>query len=288
MRVATNLVTRLTITLLVGLSSTIVIAGQERTDTKSEPPRVIGIPRIDRDYRAPARTVLPTSRLRWVNEFEPDSSEKKLLMVDPSDETTFAQILAQPGTGIIRLLPFYSNRGVVSVAEPEAYRRPGFTYFAATYSFSKRKHGSCLNGWHVSLGLGWAELRLKDGILGAAITEDSMGLMVRLGDVPLESVTIQTAGVAELNNLTPPADHIAAKTIFENSLRGVKVGEFTYGSRIPANLNATYALRSTMRGRADVLVAFRVVRKDSDGNITLLWKKLKDFPKPSWKKKDKK
>lgn len=229
------------------------------------------------------RGLTPRTRLTWVNEFEPNSSEKGLLSVDVADEARFADLLAQPNTGIVRLLPLSSQGRVVSVSQPEAYRRPGFTYFAATYSFSKRKHGNCLNGWHGNPRMGWAELRLKEGILGTAIMEDSVGLMVRLGDVPLDTITVQTAGVADLDNLKPPTDQVAARNISENSLRGIKVGEFTYSSLIPANLNTTYVLRSTMRKRADILVAFRIVQSDSDG-LTLLWKKLKEYPKPSWKK----
>ena len=135
--------------------------------------------------------------------------------------------------------------------------------------------------------MGWAELRLKEGILGTAITEDSVGLMVRLGDVELDTVTVQTAGVADLDDFKPPADYVAARNMRENSVRGVKVGEFTYSSFIPANRNTTYVLRSTMRKRADILVAFRIVQSDSNG-ITILWKKLKEYPKPSWKKRDQK
>lgn len=284
----TNRLSRLTLTLLIGLSASLGVAAQEEKTPPVVRPRVMGIPRIDRSTREPVSTISPASRLKWFKEFEPSSDEKKLLKVDPEDEAQFAQLLAQPDTGIVRLLPSYSQGRVVSAAEPEAYRRPGFTYFAATYSFSKRKHGNCLSGWQGSPILGWAEVRLKDGIFAAAIMEDSVGLMVRLGDVPLESVTSQTAGVAELARLIPPADHVAAKTMFENGLRGVKVGGFIYSSRIPADLDTTYALRSTMRRRADVLVSFRVVRKDSDGSITLLWKKLKDYPKPSWKKREQK
>lgn len=39
-------------------------------------------------------------------------------------------------------------------------------------------------------------------------------------------------------------------------------------------------LRSVSYGDADTFVAFRVLRKDSDGSYVLLWKTLKKFPKP--------
>ena len=44
----------------------------------------------------------------------------------------------------------------------------------------------------------------------------------------------------------------------------------------------TYALRSTSNKRADVLVGFRVVRVEENGSLTLIWRKLKVYPKPSW------
>jgi hypothetical protein len=220
-----------------------------------------------------------------VNEFEPDSSEKKQLQVDPSDEQRYAQILEQPYTGIIRLLTYYPRERVVSVNSPEAYRRPGFGSFASMYSFSKRKHGFALNGWRTEPNQGWAEVRLKDGILQTGIMEESIGLMVRLGDVPLESVTPRTKGVDELDDYVPPANHAEARTMFEASIRGIKVGDFLYSSSIPGTSNTTYALRSVMNRRADILVGLRLVRKDADGSITILWKKLKDYPKPSWKRK---
>lgn len=277
---------RLAITIFICFGSTFSVCAQMPIDIFSERPKM-SAPSLERRVRMSERAVPPRTRLTWVNEFEPNSTEKGLLSVDLSDEARFADLLAQPNTGIARLLPLSSQGRVVSVSQPEAYRRPGFTYFAATYSFSKRKHGNCLNGWQGNPRMGWAELRLKEGILATAIMEDSVGLMVRLGDVQLDTVTVQTAGVTELDSFNPPPDSVSAKNMSENSLRGVKVGEFTFSSRIPANLNTTYVLRSTMRKRADVLVAFRIVQSDSDG-ITILWKKLKEYPKPSWKKKDQK
>ncbi len=275
---------RLAITFFICLCALLSVQAQNPIDIFSERPK-LSAPSLERSVRMSGRPVTPRMRLTWVNEFEPNSTERGILSVDPSHEARFAELLAQPNTGIVRLLPLPSQGRVVSVSQPEAYRRPGFTYFAAMYSFSKRKHGNCLNGWHVNPGMGWAELRLKEGILGTAITEDSVGLMVRLGDVQLDTVTVETAGVADLDILKPPIDSVGARNMAENSLRGIRVDEFTYSSLIPANLNTTYVLRSIMRKRADILVAFRVVQSDSDG-ITILWKKLKQYPRPSWKKKD--
>jgi hypothetical protein len=219
----------------------------------------------------------------WVSEFRPNSEEKLLLTVDPEDQQKFAEILAQPDTGMFRLLPFYPSRRVVSVDDPEASRRPGFGNFASSYSFTKKKHGVAVNGW-ANADWGWAELKLRDGIVSAGFMRSAIGIIVRLGDLPLESVGLQTPGVAELANYNPPADYDSASIALRNAAIGVQMNGFIFRSRMPATLNITYALRSTMNGRADVLVCFRVVRRDDDGGLTILWKKLREYPKPHWKK----
>ena len=280
----TNLLSRLMLTLLIGFSASLDVAGQEGKAETTTRPRVMGIPRTDRVSTTPAIPTTPALGLNWIKEFEPSSSEKKLLMVDAESETRFAKFLAQPDTGIIRLLPYESGR-VVSAAEPEGYRRPGFAYFAATYSFSRRKHGYGLSGWHRAPFMGMAELKLTDDTLNTGFMEDSVGVMIRLGNVPLEFLTLQTEGVRQLAAMLPPADQATPMVLPESSRRGIDVNSFKFVSNLPATLNTTYALRSTLNRRADVLVCFRIVQRAPDGGITILWKKLKTYPKPSWQRK---
>ncbi len=45
----------------------------------------------------------------------------------------------------------------------------------------------------------------------------------------------------------------------------------------------TYALRSTSYHRKDVLVVFRAIRKDEDGIITIVWKRLRTGAPPELK-----
>jgi hypothetical protein len=63
--------------------------------------------------------------------------------------------------------------------------------------------------------------------------------------------------------------------------QGVHSGDWVYKSRETAEAGHTYALRSVNYETSDVLVAFRVVRKDEDGSMVLLWKLLKKYPKPT-------
>src|SRR6185436_6288274 len=223
----TNLAIRFMLTLLFGLSASLSVAAQETKEETAIRPRVMGIPRINRTATTPAVPNTPPAGLRWIKEFEPSSLEKKLLMVDAEEAKRFAEFLAQPDTGLVRLLPYESER-VVSAAEPKGYRRPGFAYFAATYSFSKRKHGYGLSGWQQFPFMGTAELNLTDDLLNAGFMEESVGLMVRLGDVPMEVVTLETGGVRQLAAMSPPADHATAKALPERNRRGIEMNGFQF------------------------------------------------------------
>jgi hypothetical protein len=49
---------------------------------------------------------------------------------------------------------------------------------------------------------------------------------------------------------------------------------------LPLRSNSTYLVRSINYSDSDVLVAFRVVRVDTDGSAILLWKSLATFAIP--------
>jgi len=228
--------------------------------------------------------IAPTVRRNvWVSEYEPNTLEKKLLEPSTEDGQQFADFLRLSDTGLIRMYP-PGRRRVVSLADLATGRRPGFGAYASLYSFSKQKHGNGLNGY-VDPRLGWGELRLINSRFITGFTGEALGVLVALGDVPLEIVTPETYGVDGLNNITPPADYFEAASLSRRNRAGFALERFRYGSSLPVAPNMTYVLRSTSNKRADVLVGFRVVRVDDGGGVTLLWRKLKTYPKPSWKRR---
>jgi len=217
----------------------------------------------------------------WVDEYEPNAAEKLLLVPSPEIEEQFADFLRLPDTGLIRMYP-PGRRRVVSLTDLASGRRPAFGMYASLYSFSKQQHGNGLNGW-VDPRLGWAELKLFNGRFITGITGEGLGVLVALGDVPLESVTPDSYGVTGLTNITPPADYFEAASLSRRNRAGFALERFRYGSSLPVVENMTYVLRSTSNKRADILVGFRVVRVDENGSVTLPWRRLKSYPKPSWK-----
>lgn len=187
--------------------------------------------------------------------------EAILLAPAPGDRRRYAEFLAQPGTGLVRLLPREKWDSKLSTRGGGAY-----------YSFARLTHEYGY-GSDISLEQDY----LSVGGFGGA----SFGFIVSLGDVPLENVTGETDGVRFLSEYQTPAAEKEARATHMKTYDGVHSGEWVYRSRVPAEAGQTFAIRSINYDTSDVLVAFRVVRKDEDGSVILLWKMLKKYPKPT-------
>jgi len=229
--------------------------------------------------------ILPVIRRdAWVSEYRFTSEEKRLLKPATSDQQRFSSFLQLPDTGLVRIHPWGKRHRVVSLDELGDGRSPQFSLHASLFSFSKNKHGNGLNGF-VDPRLGWAELKLGEGKFFAGVTGESLGVLVALGDTPLETITPESTGVVRLSNIIPPADYLEASVLSKRNRAGFEMDKFNYGSSLPVLSNTTYVLRSTSNRRADLLVSFRVTRVDPDGSVTILWRKLRTYPKPSWKRR---
>ena len=251
----------------------------------AQEPRIAPIPsRPLPERRSRDVQLLPRARRDvYVSEYHPSKSEKKLLAPSPEDLQTFAELLRLPDSGLVRIFPAGPWR-VVSVDQLETKQTPEFIHFASRYSFTKTKHGQSLQGY-VDPGLGWAEIKFEAEMLTAGFTRSSVGLLVSLGDVPLQTITEATPGVTAIADFNGPRDYLEERNYILACREGFELKGFVYRSSLPATVNNTYVLRSINNKRADILVALRIVRADENGSLTLLWKKLKVNPKPSWKRK---
>ena len=174
---------------------------------------------------------------------ELETLENLLLAPSEEDKSNHADFLSQPDTGLIRLLPrekydsatYRKNKKGITLTGAGAY-----------YSFARKTHE-----WGHGNDIG-----LEQGNLS---TFGRYGMLTLLGDVPLESVTLET-----------PAAQALATPLSTDKARN--------RSMLPMKLNSTYVLRSSDDTRSDVLVAFKVVRIDTDGSVIILWKLLKNFP----------
>jgi hypothetical protein len=186
--------------------------------------------------------------------------EATLLAPADEDRKAHAEFLALPDTGLVRLLPREKWDGKLSTRGGGAY-----------YSFAQLTH---------EYGYG-SDVELQQGHLGVGFAGADFGFMLSLGDVPLEGVTEESEAVRFMASFQTPAPEPEARKA-QRQFAGVgsQSGQWTYKNRLPAVEGQTYALRSVNYRYSDVLVAFRVLRKDTDGSVVLLWKLLKKYPKP--------
>ncbi|MBX7173430.1 MAG: hypothetical protein K1X72_20850 [Pyrinomonadaceae bacterium] len=217
----------------------------------------------------------------------PTAAQMKILAPSNDDLARYSAFLSQKKTGIFRIFPVLDcgDSRIIQAGSPCVDAIPLSSY----YSFRKKNYSP------QSL----ADLELRDSKL---VTNGKLanGIMVSLGDVPIESITLATLEVARLTDfpfVKSEQELSARSTQLQN---GIKVGDFLYSSSLPVIENNTYAIRviayrglDYSRGtdpyfplyewdkRNDILVVFRTIRNDGSGNYTLIWKELqrKNTPK---------
>ncbi len=221
---------------------------------------------------------------------KPNKEQKKQLQPKAEYLSKYAQFLAQPKTGIFRLLPdndCAENALVVKANEDCLKTIPDSSF----YSFREIEHT------HEAV----ADIRLKDGIL---VTDGVLahGMIVNLGDVVLDKVSLGDESLIYLRNYQPKELSRDALKQHKELQSGVKLGKYEYRSIHYAKENSTYVLRviaykgsifRSFRGfnydllegdkRIDLTVAFRIIRKESDGSVTMIWKELERRKSPKLK-----
>lgn len=202
----------------------------------------------------------------------------------------YAAFLNRSGTGLTRLVPDAgcadNTKVVVASDDCLKYTLPG-----AGFAYSFR-----INNYRLP---SLADLIFTDNSFQASGVL-LHGILVNIGDVPLEKVTLQTNGLKYLVDFQPVTDFEQAKETDKLLVEGIEQDGFVYRRGLRAVEGATYVLRSiayqgthyrAVKGvtynelefdkRQDIIVAFRIVEKDADQSVTILWRELerKEAPK---------
>ncbi len=214
--------------------------------------------------------------------------------VDPADRDKYHDFLKGKNTGIFRLAPDFD------CIENNNVRVDGkcanFMPISSFYSFR-----------HV----GYVSPLFQDiGYRGNYIVTDgffSQGILVSLGDVPIDKLELTDLGLQFLVNFKPEVEPVAANKVSAQLMSGIHADDHTYTRFVQATADTTFALRviayktdssrprnSNSPGlddlkfralaldkRADVIAVFRIIKKDADGNLTIVWRRLSinDAPK---------
>ena len=193
------------------------------------------------------------------------SLEKKFLEPANADREANAAFLAEPKTGIIRLLPREKYDSNDSYKRALTMRGGG-----AFYSFGLSEH---------EYGQG-SDIMLEQGDFSGGFAGADYGMLFNLGDVPLDQVNSEHMAVRALLEYMPTSSEPDARKAQRALWQGMDLSGVIFTKRMPAKVSNTYLLRSVNFGGYDIAVAFRVTRKDTDGSLILLFKELKRFPKP--------
>lgn len=125
-----------------------------------------------------------------------------------------------------------------------------------------------------------AQISLEQRFLQTGFAGANYGLMADLGDVPLGRITSETPEFVFLLKYRSATNIVDARKE-QYSARDYKVDGLVFKDRLPAAVGHTYALRTIYYGMADIAVAFRIERMDSDGSLIISWKKMGDFARPT-------
>jgi hypothetical protein len=195
------------------------------------------------------------------------------------DRANYASFLSQPKTGLIRLLPRTFKQSKFSNPDRSVRMNGGGAYYSFFYRTHEYGFGSDLELSTVSRFYGTTELppthHLSVGFAGA-----DYGMMTILGDLLLETLTVDDPRVQFMFGYKPSRLEPEARKEKRLFHEGISIDGQTYQSRLPIQVNTTYLLRSIDYEVSDVLVAFRIVREDTDKSLIIAWKLLKGFPTP--------
>ena len=193
--------------------------------------------------------------------------EKQFLAVPEADRTAFADLLAEPNTGLIRLLPR-------EIFDSETYKKNNKTITmrggGAYYSFVRLTH---------EYGFG-SDIELNHDQFLVGFAGYDYGMLLKIGDVSLQDLSAEYPDAAPFIRYSPPTYEEAIRNEQRAFTLGTVIDGLSLKTRVPVEVNATYLLRSISYRDSDILVGLKVIRRDSDGSVVLAWKLLKKFKAP--------
>lgn len=127
-----------------------------------------------------------------------------------------------------------------------------------------------------------AQIELSQNNLSVGFAGADYGFIADLGEISLSDITKETDEVNFLANYKPPTNEPEIR-IEQRKAHNYEADSISYKSNVPAKVGHSYILRAISFSDADVLVAFKITRKDTDGSLIIFWKLLEKFEIPQIK-----
>ncbi len=113
------------------------------------------------------------------------------------------------------------------------------------------------------------------------LTVPNVGLLTDLGEVSLSEITKENASIKSLINYQKVKD---TNSVYEDfytfRYQDLKTNETIFKNSLPSIVGHTYLVRSLNPDYYDILIAFKVQRKDADGSLVIYWKPIEQFETP--------
>ncbi|HEX8264396.1 MAG TPA: hypothetical protein VF596_03155 [Pyrinomonadaceae bacterium] len=210
--------------------------------------------------------------------FKLSNEDKQLTAPSEEDKKKIADFSRLSNVEIVKLLNISCLKaGQVKLDNACKNSIPGFGSY---YSFRDRRY----------LYPSMSDLQLsKDWFVTAGFL--TQGIIVSLGEVDFENISLISPGVNFLNQFTPAESPDEADKQRKQIEDGIKKDEFSYNRIAQVKVNNVYAMRSiayrskakTLDKREDTILVFKVISRDIEGNVTLIWRKLKSKTAPKIK-----
>lgn len=196
---------------------------------------------------------------------------KKRLEAYKTDEQVYSNFLKTKKTGIFKLINLPNCGGIENPISNQTclFESYSISHLANSFSFRDGRHSR------------FGDLSLRGDKLVTS-PHIALSFMTKMGDIPIENVSLDSPGVRFVAAFEPSEKlQIANEQAFQFD-KGRLEGENMYarGFKKVAK-DTTYVLRShgydveSATGRPDdVIVVFRVIRIDDNGDVTIVWKEL--------------
>jgi hypothetical protein len=197
--------------------------------------------------------------------------KKGLLAPSAQARSDHAAFLKQSNTGLVKLLPRQRrDENLVKI-------RGGGAYYSFHYLSHKYGQGSDLELMRPLVIAPRSALHRVPDLFSVGFAGADYGMLTNLGDVPLEEITVSDSRAKFLAGYEPPLSDPDARCERRRFVIGETIDGSLYKNSLPVEAGATYLLRSISYGESDVLVGFRVVKREDDGSVTIAWKLLREF-----------
>lgn len=219
---------------------------------------------------------------------------KQMRMINGEHVRAFDTLLQDPRNGVVKIFPNFDC--VTSKTIRVDGQCADFVPESSDFSFRHKAYTTFL--YH---DIGYE----KDLLISRGFF--SQGMIVSLGDVDIAGVGLESAGVKYLASIVPATSPNEAKAAIAKFAVGFEADGKTFRDGVEAAENTVYAVRviayklgntlspptqsTSMEEmkllslnydkRDDIIVVFRVVRKEKNGGLTVVWRELqrKEAPK---------